>query len=82
MQMQFEMTAHYLNKKTGGIVLVSEEEMSAAENDESIEDAPEWQEESIKIAKELLETDDYIPLPSQFDIHEYAMMEKFCLSLV
>lgn len=25
--------------------------------------------------------DDYIPLPSSFDIHEYHIMERFCLSI-
>ena len=81
MQMQSETMFNYLNKKTGEIVPISEEEMDAAENDEPIEDGPEWQEEGIKTAKEILETDDYIPLPAQFDIHEYEMMEKFCLSI-
>jgi len=28
-----------------------------------------------------LETDDYISLPSKFDIHEYEIMERFCLSI-
>lgn len=81
MQVQSETMFNYLNKKTGEIVPISEEEMDAAENDEPIEDSPEWQEEGIKTAKETLETDDYIPLPAQFDIHEYEMMEKFCLSI-
>jgi len=81
MQMQSETMSNYLNKKTGEIVPISEEEMDAAENDEPIEDSPEWQEEGIKTAKEILETDDYIPLPSPFDIHEYEIMERFCLSI-
>jgi hypothetical protein len=33
-----------------------------------------------EIDKETLEEDDYIPLPSQLDIHEYEIMKKFCLS--
>ena len=81
MQMQSEEMFHYLNKKTGEIVLVSREEMDAAENDELADEASQWQEEGIQTAQDILETDDYIPLPSQFDIHEYDMMEKFCLSI-
>lgn len=46
-----------------------------------IEDFPEWEHENIKAAKEILETDDYISLPAKFDIHEYAIMEQFCLSI-
>jgi len=33
------------------------------------------------LAGEVLESDDYIELPTKFDIHEYSIMEKFCLSL-
>lgn len=33
------------------------------------------------IAQEVLSEDYYISLPSQFDIHEYSIMEKFCLSI-
>ncbi len=81
MQMQSEGMSYYLNKKTGEIFPISDEEMDAVENDESIEDTLKWQEEGLKIAKEILETNDYIPLPSQLDIHEYEIMEKFCLSI-
>lgn len=81
MQMQSEMMFHYLNKKTGEIIPISEEEMNAAGNSELLDNAPEWQENCIKTAKKIRETDDYISLPSQFDIHEYDIMEKFCLSI-
>ena len=81
MQMQSEEMFHYLNKKTGEIVLVSREEMDAAENDELADEASQWQEKGIQMVQEILQTGDYISLPSQFDIQEYDMMEKFCLSI-
>ena len=81
MDMTSDTTFNYLNKKTGEIIPVSQEEMDAAENEEDIEDFPDWQQDSIKTAQEILATDDYISLPSQFDIHEYNMMERFCLSV-
>ena len=79
MQMQSETMSHYFNKKTGEIVPISEEEMDTVENDDLVEDDPEWQEEGIKTVREILDSDDYIALPSQFDSNEYEMMEKFCL---
>jgi len=79
LEMQSETMLCYFNKKTGEIVPINEEEMVAAENGEL--DAPEWQEEDIKAVREVLETDDYVALPSGFDINEYEMMEKFCLSV-
>ena len=74
-------TEWFLNKKTNEIVLIADEEMSAAKNKSPLENYPEWQREVIKIAKEILETDDYLPLPNKFDIHLYSIMERFCHSI-
>lgn len=71
----------YLNTKTGELVAVTTEELSAAENEEPLEDFPEWQRDAIRIAGDILETDDYLPLPTKFDIHEYRIMERFCYSI-
>jgi hypothetical protein len=72
----------FLDKKTGEVVSISDEEMQAAEDDEPIEDFPDWQQDLVRIAKEIVdETGDYIDLPTKFDIDEYSIMEKFCLSL-
>ena len=81
MEIQSDMISSYLSKKTGRVIQISEEEMDAAENKESIEDFPDWQQDSIKTAYKIIETGNYTPLPSQFDIHEYNIMEKFCLSI-
>ncbi|NIP22398.1 MAG: hypothetical protein GWN67_20060 [Phycisphaerae bacterium] len=82
MECQSDESNSYLDKRTGEVVSLSDEEMQAAEDDEPIEDFPEWQQDLIKIAKEILqETGDYIGLPSKFDIDEYSMMERFCLSI-
>ncbi len=80
MEFQSDESTSYLNKSTGKVLTISEEEFTAARDDEPIEDFPDWQYENITTAKEILETEDYIPLPTKFDIHEYDIMEKFCLS--
>ena len=80
-ELQSDETVSYLNKKTGEVVTITDQEFSAAEDNEPIEHFPEWEHENIKTAKEILETDDYISLPSKFDIHEYNIMERFCLSI-
>lgn len=71
----------YLNKQTGEIVLISEEELMAAEDDEDVEDYADWEAENIEIAKQILETDHYLSLPGRFDMDEYRLMEKFSLSI-
>ncbi len=82
LEFQSDEKQSYLDKKTGEIVLISDYEMRATENDEPIEDFPDWEQDLVRIAKEIIdETGNYIDLPSKFDIDDYSIMEKFCLSL-
>jgi len=81
MEFQSDEMRSFLNLKTGEVVSITDEEFRAAEEDKPLEKFPDWQRESIVIAQEILEEDYYISLPSQFDIHEYSIMESFCLSI-
>ena len=69
--------SHYMDKRSGEIFMITDEEMSAAEEDEPLSDYPEWQQENLLKAREILESDDFVRLPSQFDIGEYSIMERF-----
>jgi hypothetical protein len=71
----------FLNRHTGELLTLSTEELSAAEEDDDIDDYPEWQQDMIIKAKEVISSDDYLSLPSKFDIHEYHIMEDFCCSV-
>jgi len=53
MEFQFDESNAYLNKNTGKVVLISDEEFQAVEDDEPVENFPEWQRENIKTAKEI-----------------------------
>ncbi len=76
-----EEHTHYLDKRTGEIFMLTNEEMGAAEEDELISEYPDWQRESILKAREIVNSDEtFIALPDQFDIHEYKIMEDFCLA--
>ena len=72
----------YISKKTGELVTVTEEEANivdaGGEDDEFI---PDWQRETLPKVREVLESDDFVALPDKFEIHEYSIMERFCLSL-
>src|SRR5213594_3761064 len=81
MDFQSDAQSSFLNLTTGAVVAITDEELRAAENDEPLEDFPEWQHDAIRIAGEILETDHYLPLPDRFEINEYRMMERFCLSV-
>lgn len=81
MDLQFDETKAFFNKENHEIVTISDEEFRAAEDEEAIENYPDWQQENIRTAEEILYGDAWIALPSKFDIDEYNIMERFCLSL-
>ena len=70
----------YFNTRTGEVVTLSEEDMRYAEDDYPVEDKPEWMSDEANLAKDVLESGDYVELPSQWDIDEYRIMEDFCLT--
>jgi len=73
----------YLDKNTGEVIVLAEEEFRAADDGDSLEDYPEWQRENIRIAQKIIDDDNkkFLGLPTKFDIDEYRIMEKFCLSI-
>ncbi len=94
MEMQSDEYQAYLNRRTGELVAISEEEVRLAEEADELagepgelvdgaasgqewEDLPAWQAEFLPKASEVLESDDFLPLPSRFDIHEWHIMEDF-----
>lgn len=78
-------TYAYLNVHTGELVTIRREEIAIVEESDALEDAiaayPPWQHDLIRKTKEVLDAAAYLPLPSKFDIHEYAIMERFCYAI-
>ena len=70
----------YLNKETGEIITISDEEINAIQNKDDWNNFPYWQQEALASAKKVFDSSQFLPLPSKFDIHEYAIMEQFCYS--
>ena len=76
-----EEFSSYLNRITGHVIILSEEEISAAEEGDDLDDYPEWQRESILMAGDFLKNEkDYLGLPTKDDLDEYRLMEEFSLS--
>jgi Uncharacterised protein family (UPF0158) len=75
-----EATA-YINRRTGELITLTHEELALAEDPEEAEDAPQWQKDLLPKAQEVLASEDFIPLPSKFEIHEWSIMERFTQSL-
>jgi hypothetical protein len=72
----------YINRKTGELFTVSDEEAGLVEDDMTdSEDLPEWHRELLHKVREVLESTDFIALPNKFDIHEWSVMDRFASSL-
>ncbi len=67
----------YLNRDTGEIVTVSDDERRLVEGDESLDDVPAWQQESLPKVRDALASDRFVMLPGRFDVHEWSIMEQF-----
>jgi hypothetical protein len=80
-------SAAYLNKRTGELYWLTEDELLGSEevdedeDEDELVDLPDWQREARLKAKEVTESDDWLELPGKFEIHEYNLMEEFCRSI-
>jgi hypothetical protein len=80
--MKPDMCDSFLDKETGEVHFISEDDRFALEHEDS--DPPEWQKEHLEQIKPILDNFDserYIYLPSKFEFHEYSVMERFIASL-
>ena len=81
-EFQGDESQSYLNKLTGEVLLITDEEMHMAESKEDLSEHAGWLKEAINTATIFLENeDDYLALPTKHDFNEYSIMENFILSL-
>jgi hypothetical protein len=74
----------YLDVETGEVHSITEEEFALAEDPQTaIEDLPDWQRETVELARNIQQHEGkrYLALPDKFDVHEWAIMDRFSESL-
>jgi hypothetical protein len=82
LEMQFEGSLSYLDLDTGQVVTVSEDLLREAEEHGDEEpDLSDWQQDEWEIAKKIVSSDHFIPLPTKFDVHEWEIMHDFSLAV-
>ena len=83
MESQMDESTSYLDRNSGEVFAFTDEDIRAAEDDESLEDYAEWERVVIEKAREFVHDTGggFVALPSQFEIHEYKIMENFCYSV-
>jgi hypothetical protein len=67
----------YLNRHTYELVTITESDLELTDLGAENADLMEAQREEVARAREVVESEDYLELPSRFEIHEYSMMERF-----
>jgi hypothetical protein len=81
MQLVSSESHAYLNQASGEMITIFDEYIAAVEGDEDWSDRHDWEKVIFDQTKEVLSSNDYLELPSQFELHEYDIMESFCLSI-
>ena len=76
-----EESAAYLNRETGELYSIRDEEASVFEDGVDPDDVPEWLDDELPKIREVLESEDWLTLPTRFDIHEWAIMDGFARSI-
>jgi hypothetical protein len=84
LEMADDSIASYLDVETGEVHSITEEEFDLAEDLPIVsEDLPDWQREAVKLARTIQEQEGkrYLALPDKFDVHEWAIMDRFSETL-
>jgi hypothetical protein len=68
----------YLNRRTGEFFAWNEDWSTPDEEEMDLSRYPEWQQAAIVLYREVCDSDDWVPLPSPFDLDEWDMMRRFC----
>jgi hypothetical protein len=82
LEFQSDQTRGWVDRRTGEVVMLSDEEIAAADEGDDPADLPEWMRDSIEQAKAVLadEAGCFVELPDRFDLDEWEMMRDFAAS--
>jgi hypothetical protein len=84
LEMADDSISFYLDVETGEVHSVTEEEFDFAESPQTaMVELPDWQREAVKLARRIQKQEGkrYLAVPSKFDVHEWAIMDRFSLTL-
>ena len=71
----------YANRRTGEVRVVTDEELRSAEDDGDTSERPEWERDMVAEAREILDSGEWLSLPTSYEIHEWEIMERFARGL-
>ncbi len=69
----------FLQPETGQLIALGDEEAGLVE-DGRTDELPDWLADELPAIQEILAAEHWLPLPTRFDIHEWAIMDAFARS--
>jgi hypothetical protein len=84
LEMADDSISSYLDIETGEVLSITEEEFDLVEGPQTaLEDLPNWQREAVTLARSIQEQEGkrYLALPGKFEVHEWAIMDRFSMTL-
>ncbi len=71
----------FLNRSSGEIVVLTNDELYVVEREEETSSFPALSAERIGQVRAVIESEDFLFLPTTFDFNEHRTMETYCASL-
>ena len=71
----------FIDRENGEIVNIFSEYLRKAENEEPYDRMRDWEQEAMKQAYDIIESEGRFIELSKYDIDEYRIMEKFCYTV-
>ncbi len=71
----------FLNPSSGEIVVLTNDELYVAEREEQASGFPALSPERIQQVRAVIESEDFLFLPTTFDFNEHRTMETYCASV-
>lgn len=82
LELQVEDASFFLHRDMGQVAMVSDDLLRAAqESSDPGWKLPAWQKPEWELAQQIVATNCFEPLPTRFEVHEWASMRDFAYSL-
>ncbi len=85
LDMELDDWCSYVNKRTGNVVSVPLDSIEYYETcgpEEGEDYTGDGDDEMLEEARQIVEEDHHVPLPSKFDLNDWEVMRDFCVSRV
>jgi hypothetical protein len=80
LEMSSDELSSFVNRQTGQVLTLTNETLRMAE-EETTQELSDWQEQELQNSREVLDSEDWLDLPSKFEVHEWELMNRFGQSL-